>query len=46
MWNEPGREQLSKIPRLYGTENVSLKDKLIYLHFFIGECDWYIAGAA
>jgi hypothetical protein len=20
-----------------------LKDKLIYLHFFIGGCDWYIA---
>lgn len=43
MWNEPGREQLSKIPRLYETENVPLKDKLIHLHFFIGGCDWYVA---
>ncbi len=43
MWNEPTKERLSKIPRLYETEDVSLKEKLIYLHFFIGGCDWYIA---
>jgi hypothetical protein len=43
MWNEPIKEQLAKIPRLYETEDIPLKDKLIYLHFFIGGCDWYIA---
>jgi hypothetical protein len=43
MWNEPDKEQLSKIPKLYETENVPLKDKLIHLHFFIGGCDWYVA---
>lgn len=43
MWNEPPKERLDKIPRLYETEHVSLKDKLIHLHFFIGGCDWYIA---
>jgi hypothetical protein len=43
MWNEPSQEQLSKIPRLYETEEIPLKDKLIHLHFFIGGCDWYIA---
>ena len=43
MWNEPSKEQLAKIPRLYETEDVPLKDKLIYLHFFIGGCDWYVA---
>lgn len=43
MWNEPSKERLNKIPKLYETENVPLKDKLIYLHFFIGACDWYIA---
>jgi len=37
------KERLDRIPRLYETENVPLKDKLIYLHFFIGGCDWYIA---
>lgn len=43
MWNEPTKERLSKIPKLYETEDIPLKDKLIHLHFFIGGCDWYIA---
>jgi hypothetical protein len=43
MWNIPTEERLAKIPKLYETEYVPLKDKLIYLHFFIGGCDWYIA---
>jgi hypothetical protein len=43
MWNVPTKERLDKIPRLYETEGVELKDKLIYLHFFIGSCDWYVA---
>jgi hypothetical protein len=42
MWNVPNKERLAKIPRLYETENIPLKDKLIHLHFFIGGCDWYI----
>jgi hypothetical protein len=41
MWNEPSRERLSIIPKLYETEAVPLGDKLIYLHFFITGCDWY-----
>ena len=43
MWNTPTRQQLDLIPRLYETENTPLEEKLIYLHFFIGGCDWYIA---
>jgi hypothetical protein len=43
MWNEPTKEQLAKLPRLYETENKPLKDKPIYLHFFIGGCDWFIS---
>ncbi len=43
MWNVPNREELDRIPRLYQTEDIPLKDKLIYLHFFIGSCDWFIA---
>jgi len=43
MWNEPSKERLAKIPKLYETENTSLHDKLIYLHFFILGCDWYVA---
>jgi len=42
MWNEPTRERLSKLPRLYETENVPLKEKLVHLHFFIAGCDWFI----
>jgi len=43
VWNKPTKEQLAKIPRLYETEGIPLKDKLIYHHFFIGGCDWYVA---
>ena len=43
MWNVPTKERLAKIPKLYQTENIPLKDKLIYLHFFISGCDWYIS---
>jgi len=42
VWNIPPPEKLACIPRLYETENIPLKDKLIYLHFFIGGCDWFI----
>jgi hypothetical protein len=43
MWNKPTREQLARIPRLYETEDIPLREKFIYLHFFIGNCDWFIA---
>ena len=43
MWNEPTKERLARIPRLYETESIPLKDKIIHLHFFIGGCDWFVA---
>ena len=43
MWNIPSNTRLNEIPRLYETEEILPKDKLIYLHFFIFGCDWYIA---
>ena len=43
MWNTPSTARLAQIPRLYETEHQPIKEKLIYLHFFIGGCDWYIA---
>jgi len=43
MWNKPTEKRLAKIPKLYATENIRAKDKKIYLHFFIGGSDWYIA---
>jgi hypothetical protein len=43
MWNKPSKDDLAKLPNLYETDRVPLKDKIIYMHFFIGGCDWYIA---
>ena len=43
MWNEPSKERLSRIPKLYATEETPLEEKLIHLHFFIAGCDWYVA---
>ena len=43
MWNKPTEEELSNLPKLYATENVPLKEKVIHLHFFIGGSDWYAA---
>ena len=43
MWNQPTKERLNRIPKLYATEDVPLKHKLIHLHFFLGGSDWYIS---
>ena len=43
MWNEPSKDRLASIPRLYETESTPAKNKIIYLHFFIGGCDWYVS---
>jgi len=41
MWNKPSKEELVKIPAFYSSEEVPLKEKMIHMHFFIGDCDWY-----
>jgi hypothetical protein len=43
MWNEPTKSILEQIPKLNATEEIPAKDKIIYLHFFIGASDWYVA---
>ena len=43
MWNIPSKERLDRIPKLYEDESIPLRDKSIYLHFFLSDCDWYIA---
>jgi hypothetical protein len=43
IWNEPNKEELEKIPRLYETESVPLKDKVIHMRFFLGDSEWLIA---
>lgn len=42
MWNFPSKDRLDRIPRLYETEGTSEQDKLIYLHFYIFGCDWFV----
>ena len=41
MWNKPSDEELLRVPKFYSSEEVPLKEKMIYMHFFIGGCDWY-----
>lgn len=41
MWNEPSPERLNRLPKLYETESVPIKDKLVHLHFFLADCDWW-----
>jgi hypothetical protein len=43
MWNKPTKKELSKMPALYSTDAIPLKEKVIHMHFFIGGCDWYVA---
>jgi hypothetical protein len=43
MWNKPTEKQLAKIPALYSTDGVKFADKKIYMHFFVGGSDWYVA---
>jgi len=43
MWNIPDEQTLKMIPRLYETDQDEARDKLIYLHFFLGGSDWFIA---
>ena len=43
MWNKPTEKDLEAIPALYSSEDVSMMDKVIHMHFFIGGCDWYVS---
>ncbi len=31
------------IPPLYATESVELAAKQLFVHYFVGDCDWYVA---
>lgn len=43
MWSIPSKEQLARLPGLGKTDGIPFMNKLIYLHLFLGGCDWYIA---
>jgi len=40
---EPTHWELSRIPRLYETEDIPFKKKTLYFHFTIFDCHWYMA---
>jgi len=42
MRNKPSDQDLSTIPRLYETDEISAKNKIIHHHYFLGSCDWYM----
>ncbi|GAA1885485.1 hypothetical protein GCM10009814_14380 [Lapillicoccus jejuensis] len=39
----PAPSIIKLIPSLYGTESVPLGDKWLWLHYFVGACDWWLA---
>ena len=43
MWNRPTLKQLEDLPKLYETTNVKPEDKIIHMHFWIFQSDWFIA---
>lgn len=45
MWAKPTKADWKSLPKLYSTEKIPLKDKIIHWHFFLsgGHFDWYIA---
>ena len=43
MWNKPSAEELGGIPKLNESVEISLAEKIIYLHFFLGGTDLYVA---
>lgn len=42
MINLPTEDELNRIPGLYKTEKIPLKEKDVYLHFFCGNSDWWV----
>ena len=42
MWNEPTPKLLDCIPRFHEMDGIELPDKLVWAHFFLSGCDWWI----
>jgi len=43
MLNEPPVDVLFDLPPLYATQSIPSEKTIIFLHFFLGRCDWYAA---
>ncbi len=38
----PTPKELARLPRLYATESVPLGERVIWLHYFAGACNWWL----
>src|SRR5258707_866558 len=38
----PPKTVLAKIPALYETENIKSPDKMVWIHYFTSNADWYL----
>lgn len=38
----PPAADLVLVPPLYATESTPLPDKVVWIHYFAGACDWYV----
>jgi len=38
----PDSDFLATIPDLYKTEAMPLTDKIVWIHYFVGACDWFV----
>ena len=43
MWNTPTEAQLATIPRPGSQSEIKPENVIIYMHFFVGACDWWIS---
>lgn len=43
MLNKPSEARLRQLPGLYETENIPARDKIMHLHFFLGDSHWFAA---
>ncbi|OGF56532.1 MAG: hypothetical protein A2452_07395 [Candidatus Firestonebacteria bacterium RIFOXYC2_FULL_39_67] len=42
MWAKPSKEELERVPKLYEQDGEGTAEKIVYMHFFVANCDWYI----
>jgi hypothetical protein len=38
----PPADELARIPVFYATESRPIEDKVLWLHYFVGGCDWWV----
>ncbi|WP_243088938.1 DUF2958 domain-containing protein [Streptomyces sp. 891-h] len=39
----PRKRDVKEIPGIRETQAIPFKEKTVYLHYFVGGCDWYVA---